>query len=110
MNKHFIRPGFAAACGAVAMLIFMSLEARGAPLDVDHEARCYGAAVSAEKYEVAKVHRLAIRPYQDAQGQGIAYHTGYAIGFIDAGAALLEMPVPELANDWYKENCVVEDE
>lgn len=110
MSKHFIKPYGIAMASILVVLGLMAWEVRAAPLDVDHEARCYGAAVSAEKYQEARVHRLAVRPYQEAQGQGIAYHTGYAIGFIDGGASLMKMPVPELAKIWYDNNCVEKTE
>lgn len=110
MSKHFVKPYGIAMASILIVLGLMAWEVRAEPLDVDHEARCYGAAVSAEKYEEAKVHRLAVRPYQEAQGQGIAYHMGYAIGFIDSGADLYKMPVAALAKIWYANNCVVEDD
>lgn len=106
MNKHFIKPGFVAAVGLGMMLIFMSLEAKAEPLNVEAEAHCYGAATLAEKYDDAKRHRLNLSPFQDEQQIEIVYHTAYGIGYLTAIADVTGLPVATIAASWHLESCL----
>lgn len=107
MSKHFVKPYFVAVAGAVMGLMFMALEARGAPLTLQHEAECYAMAAMSDLDFEAKVHRINLRQYE-ADRADISYYIGYRIGFIVASADSFGLAPSVLADAMYKEQCQVE--